>query len=110
MRAWSRRRLVLLAALAACSCLSPTLPLPPPSEPEVSGPTEQGLVRLQGSVRPNSWVFALNERTELAYAQATHETGRYDLEIRAEVGDEILLWYEIGNDKSESLEVTIREP
>ncbi len=107
MWTWSRRQLVLIAAVIAGGCLAPTLPLPPPSEPTVSGPSEQGLVRLQGTAPSNSWVFALNQRTELAYAQGTHETGRYDFEIAAQVGDDILLWYEISGEASESLDFTI---
>ena len=43
-----RRRLGLLgaAALFAVGCLSPTLPLPPPTDPTVSSTDTQGLVRL----------------------------------------------------------------
>jgi hypothetical protein len=109
MRVW-RRWLLLLAASMAAGCLSPTLPLPPPSDPEVSGPTEQGLVRLQGTVPANSWVFALNHNTDLAFAQGTHENGVYDFEIKAQVGDDISLWYERSGDASESLDFTIEQP
>lgn len=102
---------MLAAASLVAGCLSPTLPLPPPNEPEVvSGPTEQGLVRLQGKVPANSWVFALNHNSDLAFAQGTHEDGLYDFEIKAQVGDNVSLWYELSGDASDTLDFTIEQP
>src|SRR4051794_35838862 len=73
----SRRRWLVGLALAAAGCLSPTLPLPPPTEPSVSASTTAGLVRLQGSVMARSEVFAIDHRTNLIAGQYT-ESGLYD--------------------------------
>ena len=107
----SRRRLFCVAAaLAAMSCLSPTLPLPPPSEPTISGPDETGTVRLSGRVRPTAWVFALDRANQLGVFQAAEADGSYALELQAQVGDEIVMWYEIDGEGSESLVFTLRAP
>jgi len=110
MRKRSRRLLLgALSALVAVGCLSPTLPLPPPSDPEVVGPNEQGLVRLSGAAPRDSWVTAFNRTTQRGFIQAVPD-GTYELEFPAEVGDPIALWYEIGGRTSEPLELTIRAP
>ena len=107
---WTQSRRLMLgvaAALLATSCLAPTLPLPPPSDPEVVGPNAQGLVRLRGRAPEKSWVTAYNRVTERGVLQAADD-GSYDLEIAAQVGDSIAIWYEIGGKTSEPLDVTIR--
>jgi hypothetical protein len=107
----SRRRLFCVAAaLAAVACLSPTLPLPPPSEPTVSGPDETGTVRLSGRARPTAWVFAMDRANqEGAFKQAAGD-GSYELELRAEIGDEIVMWYELDGEGSEALNFTLKAP
>lgn len=107
----SRRRLVCVAAaLAVAACLSPTLPLPPPSEPTVTGPDEAGVVRLQGRARPTAWVFAVNKASQFGAFQAADAEGRYELELRAQVGDEVALWYELNGEGSEALILVIEAP
>lgn len=110
MRTWTRRLLLCAAsAFLASGCLSPTLPLPPPGEPEVTGPNEQGLVRVAGSAPRNSWVTAFNRATQRGFIQAVPD-GRYDIEFPAVVGDSIALWYDAGGRQSEVLEFEIPEP
>lgn len=110
MRTQSRRLLLCAATLlVAAGCLSPTLPLPPPGDPEVTAPNVQGLVRIRGSAPRDSWVTAFNRTTQRGFIQAAPE-GRYDLEFPAETGDPIALWYEIGGRSSEVLEFTVPEP
>jgi hypothetical protein len=107
----SRRRLFgVFAALAAVGCLSPTLPMPPPEEPNMTAPDETGSVRLQGLVEAHAWVFAVNRETQLGYLQGTGADGRYDLEVKASSGDTFLLWYEIGEERSQAVRFTIPEP
>jgi hypothetical protein len=107
----SRRQLICVAAaLAAAACLSPTLPLPPPSEPTVSGPDEAGLVQLQGRAPATSWIFAINRASQLGTFKAVEADGSYGLELRAEIGDQIVLWYEINGEGSEALTLVIRAP
>lgn len=98
-----RRLLLLTAGLTLVSCLSPTLPLPPPSRPDVSAPDESGLVRLQGSAAPFSEVIAWNHANDVIAGQVTRESPAYDFKIQAEVGDSIELWYIQGNDESQSV-------
>ena len=76
----TRRLLPLLAGLCLASCLSPTLPLPPPDRPDMSAPDENGLVRIQGIAAP-----------------------------KAEVNDFIELWYMQGSDESQTIRLTVPE-
>jgi hypothetical protein len=99
--AFSLRRRSLLAGLLAVACYSPTLPLPPPGEPEVSAVEgKPGYYRLLGQVQPHGEVFARNRNTDLGFIQQTGSSGRYDFEVQGEAGDEMDLWYSVGNDTS----------
>lgn len=89
-------------------CLSPTLPLPPPSPPDfVSPPDSQGLATLRGSVPPRTTVLAQNLANGRLVGQATGDTGAYELIILAETDDQIALWYRNVNEDSGSIVVTI---
>lgn len=105
----SRRLLPLLASLVLGSCLSPTLPLPPPSRPDVSSPSESGYVRLQGKAAPRSEVLAWNHANDIIAGQVTGDDSRYDFEIKAKSGDRLELWYIQGTDESSSISVTVPE-
>jgi hypothetical protein len=98
---------MLLAGLALGSCLSPTLPLPPPSRPDVSSPDESGFVRLQGVAAPQAEVIAWNHNNDLIAGQVTGDDSRYDFVIAGESGDFIELWYVQGTDESESIRITV---
>jgi hypothetical protein len=87
-----RRSILLLAGALAVGCLSPTLPLPPPSKPTVEGPDEQGNVTLDGYVTGDA-VYAANPRTNEIRGQFVPGDGHYRFQIPAEVGDELDLWY-----------------
>lgn len=108
LRSVSRRGFFLAAAvLAVAGCLSPTLPLPPPSRPDVSSPDAAGFVRITGSVQSDSVVFAENKRTGRITGQTTDETGDYDLELAARVGDRLSIWYTVGTIESPPVDVTV---
>jgi hypothetical protein len=107
-RARALRRLGLtLAGLCLAGCLSPTLPLPPPSRPDVSAPDESGFARLQGIAAPKAEVIAWNHQNDLIAGQVTGDDSRYDFMIRAESGDFIELWYVEGGDESGSISITV---
>ena len=114
MASVARRLVLLLAALSVVwgvGCLSPTLPLPPPSRPDtVEGPDPAGNVRLSGTVLSNSLVYAYNSRNAQGVFQRVGADGRYDLLLAAQVGDEITLWYESGGEASPVLIVVIPDP
>jgi hypothetical protein len=103
----SRRGWLLGTALLAVSCLSPTLPLPPPSDPTVSSTDTAGLVRLTGSVQADSQVFALNHNTNQIRGQFT-KSGAYDFTLEAQEGDGISFWYEHGTAESSASDFVIR--
>jgi len=105
----SRRGWLVGAALFAAGCLSPTLPLPPPGDPTVSSTDTQGLVRLTGTVQPESEVFALNRNTKLISGQYT-DSGIYDFTIAAKEGDSISLWYVHGTVESPQNEFVLKLP
>lgn len=103
----SRRGWLLGTALLAASCLSPTLPLPPPTDPSVSATDTAGLVRLTGSVEPESQVTALNRVTNLSYGQYT-ASGNYDFTIEAHDRDPITFWYVRGTVESPPIDFVIK--
>jgi hypothetical protein len=105
-----RRLLPLVAGLCLASCLSPTLPLPPPDRPDVSAPDENGLVRLQGVAAPQAEVIAWNHDTDLIAGQVTGDDSRYDFTITAEANDLIELWYVQGSEESQSIRIVVPEP
>ncbi len=108
---WRSRRAVLVAvlALATPSCLSPTLPLPPPSHPDVQGPDINGQVRLSGVVFPHSQAVAINLRTNVIAGQNT-DSGSYDFTIGAQVGDGISFFYLTETRSSEPINIIVRAP
>lgn len=96
----------MAALVLVASCLSPTLPLPPPANPEVRS-VGQGLVELSGEVPvSDAQVFAANDATGV-YAGSDAEAGRYRFRIPAEPGDPMRLWYVDGLEKSFEVPFTI---
>lgn len=100
-----------MAALGlALGCVSPTLPLPPPSRPNIDGPDESGQVTLSGSTRPAVSVYADNLDTGQSAGQRTHaKTGAYRFRLGARVGDTISLFYRYGTEESLPVEFKIPE-
>jgi hypothetical protein len=105
---WSRRSWLGVLCLLSLSCLSPTLPLPPPAAPEVTGPNEQGLVTLSGTVnQPRAFVHAYNHRTDHADGEHADGEGKYQFQMAARAGDAVDLWYEYANDESSAVRFVI---
>ncbi len=102
-----RRLLLLVAGLCLVSCLSPTLPLPPPDRPAVSAPDESGLVRLQGVAAPQSEVIAWNHANNVIAGQVTTDSARYDFTIQAKAADVLELWYTQGTEESQTIVVVV---
>lgn len=102
-----RRLFLLTAGLCLLSCLSPTLPLPPPDRPDVSSPDSDGFVRLQGVAAPQAEVIAWNHNNDLIAGQVTGDDSRYDFSIKGEVNDFIELWYVKGSEESQSIRVVV---
>ena len=102
-----RRLLLLAAGVCLASCLSPTLPLPPPDRPDLSAPDAGGQVRLQGVAAPQAEVIAWNHNTDLIAGQVTGDDSRYDFTMKADVNDVIELWYVQGSDESQSIRLVV---
>lgn len=102
-RAWLAGAGLVGLLLTGSGCLSPTLPLPPPDKPAVTGPDAQGNVELRGGVQPGATATAVNPRTGDVRGQITGSNGLYDFTIPARVGDQLEFRYEIGNDISPSI-------
>ena len=100
------RRLLLggLPALVAVACLSPTLPLPPPSPPDVQQ-IGVGQYRLQGTIPFAGTVLVLDRRTRLVYGKVVSDV--YTLDVTGDLGDDMVLWYEVGQDVSDVTEFTL---
>lgn len=106
MRRVSRRHWVLggLSGLST-SCLSPTLPpLPPPNQPETQYLAE-GLLRVEGRIPVReARVMLLNLDTSRLAGQLTRDQ-RYDFQIAAQPGHVLELWYEVGRERSDPVQV-----
>jgi len=113
-RTIARRALLVVlgvALLLPSACLSPTLPLPPPGQPEtIEGPNDNGYVRLTGLVAPNSRALAKNRKTDRGAFQDTADDGRYDMSLEAQPGDEILLSYVLQGEMSQVVSFRIPTP
>jgi hypothetical protein len=103
----SRRALLWgLPGLLVVSCISPTLPLPPPAPPDVEQ-IGQGQYRLEGVIPFSGTVLVLNQRTRLVYGKVVDDV--YSLDVLAEPGDDMTLWYESGQDVSDITDFVIDE-
>lgn len=113
----SVRRQFLLAFVAGCgllasSCLSPTLPLPPPENPSVSKVDVDGNVTLTGgpgSVEAGALVYGFNVRVEKGQIVRATDIGSFRLVLPAQVGDQLTVWQEVGTEQSASILVKVRQ-
>lgn len=95
-----RRSLLVAAALVVAGCLSPTLPLPPPS-PDVNGPNAQGEIEISGNTRAGALVYAVNLKNNQISGEITGDNGHYDFFLAAQVGDQVEVYVQIGQDTSQ---------
>ncbi|HEY5955559.1 MAG TPA: hypothetical protein VIV60_03355 [Polyangiaceae bacterium] len=96
-----------LAALAM-GCLSPTMPMPPPSKPAIEGPDEHGVVVLSGHAPAASLVYADNETTGYGWSRrADPNNGAYRFPILASIGDQINLFYRLDTNESMPVQFVI---
>jgi len=105
------RRFLLLAGLTLAlgqACLSPTLPMPPPEEPQVTAGSEPDTVLVSGRVPyAYSMVWAVNwSQAELDDPRAvggdqSDDEGAYAFELRGREGEFCEIWYEYHGDKSQ---------
>lgn len=112
----TRLRALLLATLVAVSaCLAPTLPVPPPSQPEVSAPDASGDVLVQGgkgAVSGGAEVTVENYTLSQSAAcrsdpscyftvsKIANDDGSYAVKIRGRSGDLLYVWQTVGTQTS----------
>ncbi len=100
---------VLALGLTVAGCASPTLPLPPPESPTVGAIDGDGFVELKGSAQPDAVVYAFNQRSEEGVIGKSSSYGTYVLRLKAQVGDEITLWQEVGSERSVPALVVVKK-
>jgi hypothetical protein len=90
LRRAALRLAALAVAFAGAACVSPTLPLPPPSEPDTIQPSDEqpGVWVISGDCYTGALVTVFNERTRKgAIVEDSDQNGRYTVEIEAELCD-----------------------
>lgn len=99
MRLSRRALFCALLGLSGVACLSPTLPMPPPSPPDVEM-VGQGQYRLSGSIPKSGMVLVLNGRTGIVNGEVAEPA--YSFVVSAEPGDRMGIWYVTGQISSDS--------
>jgi hypothetical protein len=94
--------LIPLACLA--SCLSPTLPLPPPEEPDgIAASVDEGVYEVRGRCTPGAVVLVQNIATGLIWGVEDKDgDGRYFVRVDGEMCDPADVTESIGNATSQS--------
>lgn len=109
-RSWIRAAALFALGAIAGGCLAPTLPIPPPGQPEISGPDASGLVTLKGaadSAQPNAEVAAYNPVTREGRFTVASPNGSWELTIPATSKQTLWLWQTVGFERSSQIEVHI---
>jgi hypothetical protein len=100
-----RRRVLFQIALVVlgASCLSPTIPLPPPDKPDSITPlSTPGEWSIAGNCIKGALVNVINKRThEGAVFIDEEETARYSVQIEGAECDSMYVTQEIYNDDGE---------
>jgi hypothetical protein len=99
----------LATALLLAGCNSPTLPLPPPSSPNVE--LRNGTVIVwgpPGAVTPSAQVICFNHATGDGRWSDADVEGAYTIVIPGKRGDALELWQRVGNHSSPSVSVVVR--
>src|SRR5262245_32921743 len=107
------RTLVVAAiGLAVAACVSPTLPLPPPEQPDTVQPTadDPDVWVVSGSASPGALITIFDEtQGKGVVVEDTQRTGRYSVEIRAKRCDLAWVAQVEGEDASNRTPFVIQE-
>jgi len=112
-KVYSMTRRTALLALVLCGCLSPSLPLPPPTEPSQSQSTlGADYVHLKGVGAETSAAVIiqnLGAPSDKAISGAIPDAqGNWEKDIYAHKGDVVHIWQDYQGQESHFLEFTIR--
>ncbi len=104
---WS---LLWLCPLAFVACLSPTLPLPPPEEPDGIHAAADGTWELRGSCLEGAEVVVLNESTGRGEIYIDlNLSGRYAVVLEGEPCDVAIISQSRGEEQSGETRVVLQE-
>ncbi|MBL9021270.1 MAG: hypothetical protein JNL21_03675 [Myxococcales bacterium] len=99
-----------LFALAAASCLSPTLPLPPPEEPSSMTAGADGTWEVRGTCLEGAQVVVVNERTGRGGVYLDRESlGRWVVKIDGNACDVVEATQSLANEESGAVRFVLRE-
>lgn len=106
---------VVGVAGSSVSCVSPTLPLPPPTAPIIATGTEPDTFKLTSvnGALPNALIVVVNRNETLARDKRVSGTiadanGSWDVTVIAKVGDALDISQESGTTTSPPITVTVR--
>ncbi len=110
----ARMALLGVAAAFVVACTTPTLPLPPPTEPSITTSTVPGKVHLHGvqSAKANALVIAFNQspavpRADRVTGTQADDAGSWDMDVTAAPKDVIEITQETGDTRSPSIDITV---
>ncbi|HVY49625.1 MAG TPA: hypothetical protein VHB21_27215 [Minicystis sp.] len=108
------RRLVALALLGltalAAGCLSPTLPLPPPEEPDEIRQSTPGNWVVAGTCSPGAIVTVFDNRTGMGVVvEDKARSGRYAVSLPAHRCDTGFITQEVGGEVSAETSFQVME-
>ncbi|NUP11021.1 MAG: hypothetical protein HOW73_33660 [Polyangiaceae bacterium] len=106
------RRLYALGpvAIVIAGCLSPTLPLPPPDEPNTITSSEEGIWLVGGDCIAGAEVVVMNEETGRGEVFLDLDRkGRYSVAIEGEACDVIVISQSLSTEESAEVRVTLEE-
>ncbi len=113
---------LIVAVLAFGACIAPTLPIPPPSVPEVTAPDARGQTTVSGgkyAATANAEITVWNEsyahsaacKADKACApgivRLVDGDGSYTVVIRAQSKDLLFIWQTVGNQTSGQIETRV---
>jgi hypothetical protein len=109
-----RRPLITLLALAsaltctAASCLSPTLPLPPPEVNAISASATEGQWRISGSCVEGAIVTVFDDTSgEGVLMEDRSGFGHWVIDLSATQCDTVRIWQEVGGERSVSSKMVV---
>ena len=100
---------VVALGIGVAGCQSPTLPLPPPGQPEVGQVQSDGTVTIHGDAMRDAMVFGYNDRTGQGVIDTATPSGDYTLVMKAQIGDDIEIWQQVGSEISSPIIVRVKK-
>ena len=89
-------------------CNTPTLPLPPPSDPDVSVLNgDAGVSGADYSVEPHADVIVFNNTSGVGRRTEASSRGAFVLRIPASAGDSLECWQRVGSQYSPSVSMVV---